>query len=61
MILVNFSDTVTTNSAADFQSLLFGNSTWSMADYYSEVSYGAFTVSSGPAGVIGWVTAATDP
>jgi len=57
VILVNFSDTATTNSAADFESLLFGSGNWSMADYYSEVSYGAFSVSSGPAGVIGWVTA----
>jgi len=58
VILVNFSDTATAYSPADFEALLFGSGTLSMADYYSEVSYGAFTVSSGPAGVTGWVTAA---
>ena len=55
VILVNFSDTSTDSIAADFESLLFGSNTWSMADYYREVSYGAFTVSPGPAGVTGWV------
>lgn len=28
-----------------------------MKDYYEEVSYGAFTVSGGPGGVVGWYTA----
>jgi len=58
VILVNFSDTAITNSTADFESLLFASGTWSMADYFSEVSYGAYTVSSGPAGISGWITAA---
>lgn len=57
VILVNFSDTATSYNTADFEALLFGSGSWSMADYFTEVSYGAFTVSSGPAGVIGWVTA----
>jgi M6 family metalloprotease-like protein len=58
VILVNFNGTTSSYDAADIESLLFGSGTWSMADYYSEVSYGAFSVSSGPAGIIGWVTAA---
>jgi M6 family metalloprotease-like protein/uncharacterized repeat protein (TIGR02543 family) len=58
VILVNFSDTATSFSAADFTSLLFGTDVWSMRDYYNEVSYGKFTVSPGPAGVVGWYTAA---
>ena len=28
-----------------------------MKDYYEEVSYGTFTVSSGPGGIAGWYTA----
>jgi len=55
VILVNFKNTAVDSTSADFEALLFGSGTWSMADYYSEVSYGAFTVSSGPAGVTGWV------
>lgn len=58
VILVNFKNTATTYAATDFNTLLFGNATNSMRDYYSEVSYGAFTVSPGPAGVIGWFKAA---
>jgi len=60
VILVIFSDSPTpAYTAADFQTLLFGTGTWSMQDYYTEVSYGAFTVSPGPAGIIGWVSAAS--
>lgn len=58
VILVNFKNTATTYAATDFNTLLFGSSNNSMSDYYSEVSYGAFTVSPGPAGVIGWFKAA---
>ncbi|HEY6008133.1 MAG TPA: M6 family metalloprotease domain-containing protein, partial [Geobacteraceae bacterium] len=57
VILINFNNTATTYTPADFSNLLFGNGTWSMRDYYSEASYGTFTVSAGPAGVSGWVTA----
>jgi M6 family metalloprotease-like protein len=58
VILVNFSDTDNSTTRADFHSLLFDNDTFSMKDYYEEVSYGAFTVSPGPGGITGWYTAA---
>jgi len=58
VILINFNDTATTCSSSDFSSLLFGSGTWSFKDYYEEISGGAFTVSPGPAGVLGWYTAA---
>jgi M6 family metalloprotease-like protein len=57
VILVNFSDTTPTYTTQNFSDLLFGTGTWSMKDYYEEVSSGRFTVSPGPAGVVGWVTA----
>lgn len=57
VILINFNDTATTYTRDDFSSLLFGNGTWSFRDYFEEVSRGGFSVSPGPAGVIGWVTA----
>ncbi|NOY63754.1 MAG: M6 family metalloprotease domain-containing protein, partial [Gammaproteobacteria bacterium] len=57
VILVNFNDTVTTYTATDFDTLLFGTGSQSMKDYYEEVSYGTFSVSPGPAGVLGWYTA----
>jgi immune inhibitor A len=57
VLMVNFSDTATTYDSLDFQSLLFGTGTYSMKDYYEEVSYGAFSVSTGSAGVTGWYTA----
>lgn len=57
VILVNFSDRTTTNTPAEFQSLLFGTGTYSLKDYYEEVSSGSFTLSPGPAGIIGWVQA----
>jgi len=56
IILINFSDTTATNTTTEFESLLFTGSA-SMNDYYGEVSYGAFGVSSGPSGVSGWYTA----
>lgn len=58
VILVNFADTTPTTTAADFTTLLFSTGSWSLKDYYDEVSYGRFTVSSGPFGVTGWVAAA---
>ncbi len=54
VILINFSNTTTTYAAADFTTLLFGTGNNSMKDFYEEVSYGAFSVSAGPAGVKGW-------
>lgn len=57
VILVNFSDTATTFSTADFTSLLFGTGVWSFREYYEEVSGGLFSVSQGSSGVAGWVTA----
>ncbi|HVN33176.1 MAG TPA: M6 family metalloprotease domain-containing protein, partial [Thermoanaerobaculaceae bacterium] len=57
VILVNFSDTATTYTTANFTNLLFGSGTWSMRDYYKEVSYNKFTVSAGPGGVAGWFRA----
>ena len=58
VVLINYSDTPWTYSAAQFNSLLFGNNTYSMADYYRENSYGQFTVSAGPGGVVGPYVAA---
>ena len=58
VFLINFSNTTTTYTTAQFDTLLFGTGNFSMKDYYSEVSYGAFTVSAGPGGVVGWYTAA---
>ena len=57
VLLVNFADTSMRYAASDFQALLFGSGTFSMRDYYSEVSYGRFTVESGPSGIGGWYTA----
>jgi M6 family metalloprotease-like protein len=60
VILANFNDTSTTYDAAGFTSLLFGTGSWSMKDYYEEVSYGAFSVAAGPGGVVGWYTASNN-
>jgi len=57
VILINFKDTSTTYTTIDFNSLLFGTGNYSMKDYYEEVSYGKFSVSGGPSGVVGWYTA----
>ena len=54
VILVNFSDRATRYTVDDFDTLLFGVGNRSMKAYYEEVSYGAFSVSAGPAGVQGW-------
>ncbi|MBI4848652.1 MAG: M6 family metalloprotease domain-containing protein [Nitrospirae bacterium] len=58
VILINFNNTPTTYSTADFTNLLFGTGNESMKDYYEEVSYAQFTISAGPGGVVGWYTAA---
>ncbi|MCX7112778.1 MAG: M6 family metalloprotease domain-containing protein [Proteobacteria bacterium] len=58
VILINFNNTTTTNTAGQFNTLLFGTGNASMKDYYQEVSYGKFTVSPGPSGVVGWYEAA---
>jgi M6 family metalloprotease-like protein len=55
--MINFSDTTTTYDAADFEDLLFGAGGNSLKAYYEEVSYGAFTITPGAAGVTGWYTA----
>ena len=57
VIMINFSNTTTTYTPAQFNTLLFGTGTYSMKDYYQEISYGAFTVTGGPPGVMGWWTA----
>lgn len=57
VILINFNNTATTYTAQSFNTLLFGTGNYSMKDYYQEVSYGAFSVSPGPDGVVGWYTA----
>lgn len=56
-VLINFSDRTTTYSAANFESLLFGDNVNSMRDFYTQTSHGVFTVDSG-SGVKGWYTAA---
>ncbi len=58
VMMINFNDTATTYDAADFENLLFGAGSNSMKAYYHEVSYGAFAVTPGAAGVTGWYTAA---
>lgn len=57
VILVNFSNTSTTYSNANFNTLLFGTGNFSMKDYYQEVSYGTFSISPGPSGIVGWYRA----
>ncbi|MEC4684935.1 MAG: M6 family metalloprotease domain-containing protein [Nitrospirota bacterium] len=58
VILINFNNTTTIYNTPDFDTLLFGTGNKSMKDYYEEVSYGAFSISPGPASVVGWYTAA---
>ncbi len=57
VIFVNFIDTNPTYSPLNFDPLLFGAGNYSMQDYYEEVSYGKFSISSGPNGVVGWYKA----
>ena len=58
VFLINFNDTTTAYTVSDFDTLLFGTGNNSMKDYYEEVSYGAFSVSAGPSGIAGWISAA---
>jgi len=53
VILVDFSDNQHTYQINDFDSLIYGENQASMRDYYSEVSYGQFTVSK-QSDVVGW-------
>ncbi len=57
VLLGNFSDTTPTVSAGTLSNILFatGPGVRSMSTYFSEVSYGKFTVSPGPSGVQNWV------
>lgn len=55
--LVNFIDTTPTYTVGNFESVLFGTGTYSLKDYYEEVSYGNLSLSSGPGGIIDWFTA----
>ena len=57
VLLVTFSDRTATQPATAFNTLLFGTGSYSMADYYKEVSYNQYTVSAGPSGIGGWYTA----
>ena len=59
-ILINFADRKVTYGRPAFEALLFGKNNRSMADYFTEVSYGQFSVSAGPAGVRGWYSAPRD-
>jgi M6 family metalloprotease-like protein len=54
VILANFSDTSTSNTPGQFNTLLFGTGNNSMAEYYREVSYNKFSVAAGPSGIGGW-------
>lgn len=54
ILLVDFPDNVATYTPADFDSLIYGANQRSMRDYYSEVSYGKFTISRSSR-VIGWL------
>ncbi len=58
VLMINYSDTTTTYSASDFDSLLFsGAGGYTLKDYYAEVSYNQLTVSGA---VSGWYTAANN-
>ena len=57
VLCANFSDTSTSYTAGDFDSLLFQGSA-SMSAHYAEGSYGKFSVDGAPSGVGGWYTAA---
>lgn len=56
VILVDFDDNVQTYPAAEFDSLVYGDNQASMRDYYSEVSYGNFTISK-TSDIVAWVRA----
>ena len=54
ILLVDFSDNPATYPASDFDTLIYGTNKNSMRDYYTEVSYGKFTISR-TSRVIGWL------
>jgi M6 family metalloprotease-like protein len=56
VLCINYSDTTTQFNPSDVQTSLFSGSR-SMAAFYTEVSYGKFTVDAGPNGVGGWYDA----
>jgi len=56
VILVDFADNPSTYQKSQFDSLIYGENENSMRRYYSEVSYGKFTISR-QSNVIGWVRA----
>ena len=56
VILVDFDDNQRTYQTGDFDSLIYGTDQSSMRDYYSEVSYGKFTVSA-QSDIAGWFRA----
>ena len=58
VMMVNFNDTEAEFQPADFDDLLFGRTKKTLRAYYEEVSYGAFSVTAGNAGVTGWYEAA---
>ncbi len=45
ILLIDFNDNAYTYSANEFDSLIYGENQNSLRDYYSEVSYGKFTIS----------------
>lgn len=63
VVLVNYNDTATNHTNADFQALVFGDDPsvatgpGSVRDYFQEASYGQLDITGGDAGVVGWVTA----
>jgi immune inhibitor A len=56
ILLVDFSDNPQTYQPTDFDSLIYGTNQATMRDYYSEVSYGKFTISRSSK-VVGWLRA----
>lgn len=60
IILIQYTDVAGSYSAATFQNHLFGGTATGpgdLGDYFTEVSYGALTLTSGPGGISDWVTA----
>ncbi len=57
VLLVNFTDTTPLFKKEDYEDVYFKKGSRSLADYFSEVSYGKLTVTSGPGGIQDWWTA----
>ena len=57
VLLVNFTDTAPLFKKEDYEDVYFKKGNRSLADYFSEVSYGKLTVTSGPGGIQDWWTA----